>query len=68
MQVDDQGALVHRRDLRRIMLPLFRDSAESGTAARIEDAAIGYYEPRDGSVERAEEIYHRLSLTSPSAS
>jgi hypothetical protein len=63
----EQGALVHRRDLRRIMLPLLRDSAESRTAGLIEDAAIGYYEPIDGSIERAEEIYHRLARHQPLA-
>lgn len=61
----DEGALVHRRDLRRIMLPLLRDSPESETARQIEDAAIGYYRERDGSLDRAEEIYHRLSRHQP---
>ena len=61
----EEGALVHRRDLRRIMLPLLLDSAEGGTARQIEDAAIRYYEAMDGSAERAEEIYHRLSRHQP---
>jgi cellulose synthase operon protein C len=61
----EEGALVHRRDLRRIMLPLLLDSTEGGTARLIEDAAIRYYERMDGSVERAEEIYHRLSRHQP---
>ena len=61
----EEGALVHRRDLRRIMLPLLLDGAEGGTARQIEDAAIRYYEAMDGSAERAEEIYHRLSRHQP---
>jgi tetratricopeptide (TPR) repeat protein len=61
----EEGALVHRRDLRRIMLPLLRDSTESETARQIEDAAIRYYQDLDGSIERAEEIYHRLSRHQP---
>ena len=61
----EDGALVHRRDLRRIMLPLLRDSTASKTACQIEDAAIGYYQALDGSIERAEEIYHRLSRHQP---
>jgi hypothetical protein len=61
----EDGTLIHRRDLRRIMLPLLRDSTASETAYQIEDAAIGYYQELDGSVERAEEIYHRLSRHQP---
>ena len=64
----EEGALVHRRDLRRIMLPLLRDSAESETARQIEDAAIRYYEEwtEASSARRRSTIASRV--TSPSAS
>lgn len=57
---EEDGALVHRRDVRRIMLPLLRD-AGAGSVSRIEDAAIAYYEHRADPIDRAEEIYHRLA-------
>ena len=61
---DEDGALVHRRDVRRIMLPLLRD-AEAGSVCRIEEAAIAYYEDRPDPIDRAEEIYHRLARHQP---
>lgn len=60
----DNGALVHRRDVRRLMLPLLR-SAEAGSVGQIEEAAIAYYEGREDPAERAEEIYHRLARHQP---
>lgn len=60
----EDGALVHRRDVRRIMLPLLRES-QKDAVRDIEEAAIAYYMERDGSVDRAEEIYHRLARHEP---
>jgi hypothetical protein len=57
----DGGALRHRQDVRRDMLRLLR--AERGDVTReIEELAILYYSPRSSPAERAEEIYHLLSL------
>jgi hypothetical protein len=58
------GVLRHRSDVRRIMLDLLRHQSEEEAARvrRIEKAAVRYYSKRDSAEERAEEIYHRLSL------
>jgi hypothetical protein len=56
--------LRHRSDVRRIMLGLLRHQSEEEGARvrRIEKAAVRYYSARETAEERAEEIYHRLSL------
>ena len=56
--------LRHRSDVRRIMLNLLRHQSEEQAAQvrRIEKAAVRYYSTRESPEERAEEIYHRLSL------
>jgi hypothetical protein len=63
---DGDGALMHRQDVRAIMLPaITRDSP--GTTREIHEAAVGYYwtagtVPGDEHVSRREELYHRLML------
>ncbi|MGW3630993.1 AAA family ATPase [Streptomyces sp. NPDC005122] len=65
--VPGQEAVVHRADVRRIMLPLLR--RDSGrTVDRIHRAAVKYYrhmpetDPVRAAEYRAEELYHRLCL------
>jgi hypothetical protein len=60
----EDDALIHRRDVRRMMLPLLR-KAEAATVRKIDDAATTYYASRESAVERAEEIYHRLARHQP---
>lgn len=55
------NALIHRPDLRKVMLePLRKDKADK--VEQIHRNAIEYYQTFDDGVSRAEEIYHRLSL------
>jgi hypothetical protein len=59
-------AVVHRPDVRRVMLePLRRDQADK--VYRIQRAAIDYYKGFDDVVSRAEEVYQRLLLGEPPA-
>lgn len=58
---DEGGALRHRPDVRQIMIRLLREQ-EPHKICVIEKAAVQYYEQRTEIVDRAEEIYHRLSL------
>ncbi|OII60571.1 hypothetical protein BJP40_09595 [Streptomyces sp. CC53] len=50
-----------RPDVRSIMLRLARSDPGS-VAQEVERRAVAYYAARDGLVDRAEEIYHRLRL------
>ncbi len=55
------NALIHRPDLRKVMLePLRKDKREK--VEQIHRKAVEYYLTFDDGVSRAEEIYHRLSL------
>ncbi|MFF8378468.1 trypsin-like peptidase domain-containing protein [Streptomyces sp. NPDC015661] len=54
-------AIRHRTDLRAIMLRL-SDSARTDLMRAVDRRAVAYYADREGSRERAEEIYHRLRL------
>lgn len=55
------NSLVHRSDLRKVMLePLRKDKHQK--VEEIHRNAVKYYEAFDDGVSRAEEIYHRLSL------
>ncbi|HEV7529011.1 MAG TPA: ATP-binding protein [Solirubrobacteraceae bacterium] len=56
----DDGALEHRSDLRRAMLPMMREDAPERVAA-IHRYAIAYHAGRESDRDRAEEIYHRLA-------
>lgn len=53
--------LRHRPDVRIIMVRLLRNK-EPEQVRKIEKAAVRYYSQRESPEERAEEIYHRLSL------
>lgn len=53
--------LRHRSDVRIIMVQLLRNR-EPDKVKNIEKAAVRYYSQRESPEERAEEIYHRLSL------
>jgi hypothetical protein len=64
-------AIVHRPDARRLVMPMVRER-EPLRVRQIEEAAVAYYTSREGVsdpderlIERAEEIYHRLSLQQP---
>lgn len=61
--VAPDGALEHRQDLRRVMLELLQNSEPKKTF-EIHGRAVDFYERRRHATppERAEEIYHRLSL------
>lgn len=58
-EIDDDGALRHRQDVRRLMVPGLIGRTEF---AAIHELAIDYYSKRDDDVSRAEEIYSRLML------
>ncbi|HEU5266844.1 MAG TPA: AAA family ATPase [Jatrophihabitans sp.] len=55
------GVLVHRSDVRRVMLRLLAEDKNAVTRT-VERAAIAYYGARSEPADRAEEIYHRLRL------
>lgn len=54
-------ALVHRADVRAVMLPLLRRD-DPATVDRIHRRAIAFYRARPDFTDRAEELYHRLAL------
>jgi hypothetical protein len=68
----EDGALIYRSDVRRIVMTLLRENDPERVMA-IEQAAVAHYEardavPRDAAtvlLERAEELYHRLQLGQP---
>lgn len=60
--IDDlEGALVHRADLRRVMLKLLTQKVPA-QVEQIRRAAIAWYATQQGRRARAEELYHRLQL------
>ncbi|MFF7445560.1 MULTISPECIES: hypothetical protein [unclassified Streptomyces] len=62
--VPGQEAVVHRRDVRRAMLPLLRRD-HPAVVERIHRGAVRYYVHRDAGADpasRVEELYHRLAL------
>jgi hypothetical protein len=62
---DGDAALVHRQDVRAIMLPAIRRDRPATTRA-IHEAAVSYYTSHPkGEVSRREELYHRLMLEQP---
>lgn len=63
VRVDPDGALRHRQDLRMLMLHVLREDKPE-KAAEIHRRAVEFYSSgdRDSSLERAEEVYHRLWL------
>jgi cellulose synthase operon protein C len=60
VELDKDGSLRHRPDVRRLMLKDLTDDVPVTTARLIHDRAVGFYERKEGAVARAEEIYHRL--------
>jgi hypothetical protein len=68
--MDGDGALVHRPDVRAIMLPAIT-RARPAVARAIHAAAVRYYgevAPQQGTADRVarrEELYHRLMLKQP---
>ena len=61
VDVADDGALIHRADVRAMMLPALRRVAP-GQVAEIHRRAIDHYAARPDSTARTEEAYHRLML------
>ena len=62
--LEEDGALSHRPDVRRDMLPLVEES-NPRLAEEIERRAVAYHARQPTLVSRAEEIYHRLRLGEP---
>jgi hypothetical protein len=58
---ESERVLLHRMDVRHVMLGLLRDSARA-KVQEIHRLAVAYYEKQRGVISRGEEIYHRLSL------
>jgi hypothetical protein len=58
---DAEGALVHRSDLRRMMLRLIV-AKEPAKVAEIHESAAAYYRKGEGQRAKAEYAYHRLHL------
>jgi hypothetical protein len=56
---DTDGSLTFRPDIRRVLLPIFRDQP---AVKVIHSAAVAYYQTRTDITSRAEELYHRLYL------
>jgi hypothetical protein len=60
VRATEDGALEHRTDVRRAMLPMLR-ATEPRAFAAINQAAIDYLSQSETVTDRAEEIYHRLA-------
>lgn len=63
-QDEDAEELIHRPDLRRIMLKLLVQKAPA-QVRDIHQRAVHWYSARTGLRARAEELYHRLQLREP---
>jgi WD40 repeat protein len=59
-----EGALLHREDVRRAMLPAIQRDRPR-TVTEIHERAVRYYERRTDTISRTEELYHRLMLQQP---
>jgi hypothetical protein len=60
------GSLVHRSDIRRMMLPqLLAD--QPAKARQIQEAAVRFHAARTTRSDKVEEMYHRLMLDQPAA-
>ncbi|MFC5666778.1 AAA family ATPase [Kitasatospora misakiensis] len=64
--VPGEEAVVHRADVRRVMLPLLYERYGQ-KVERINREAVEYYLAREGPEARAEQLYHRLALGQPTA-
>ncbi|HEU5469085.1 MAG TPA: hypothetical protein VFV67_00415 [Actinophytocola sp.] len=60
-RMPDGHVLVHRSDVRQMMLPRLT-ADDPRTIATIHRRAIAYYRRRTGTTARTEELYHRLML------
>lgn len=60
-RVPHRDEVVHRADVRSIMLPRLAED-DPRTTASIHRRAVKYYASCEGVAERAEELYHRLML------
>ena len=67
VEPDADGSLLHRSDVRSVMLESLLAEAGSETVKKIDNAAIAYYQDIDTATARAEEIYHRLRQAQPAA-
>ncbi len=56
------NSLRHRADVRRSMLDDLSDHIDKDVIDEIDSKAVEFYSAKDGAVNRAEEIYHRLRL------
>jgi hypothetical protein len=57
----EDGALIHRPEVRRVMLDLLRRD-EPDRVRWIHERAIAFFANQDDALARAQEIYHRLAL------
>ncbi len=64
---EESDVLRLRSDLRRLVVRAFERQSPSQVGL-IHEMAIDYYSRRDSTVDRAEELYHRLKLDQPRAS
>jgi tetratricopeptide (TPR) repeat protein len=60
-RVPDRNEVVHRADVRSIMLPRLTED-DPATIASIHRRAVRFYARREDVTDRAEELYHRLML------
>ena len=63
----DPKALLHRPDVRALMLPTIDRIVAPQRAQAINEAAVAYYERGTTPLHRIEELYHRLRLGQPDA-
>jgi cellulose synthase operon protein C len=63
VEMQQDGSLVHRPDVRAIMLSLLKEDRPD-QVAEIHRAAVAYYHDQSGAVARGEELYHLLQLDS----
>ena len=61
VRATEDGALEHRADVRRAMLPMLREN-EPDKVNAIHRCAIEYFSHSKSIADRAEEIYHRLAM------
>lgn len=60
VEEDTSGALCHRQNVRKIMLPDLVNEIDSTLIKKIHDNAVEFYSDRTDVISKAEEIYHRL--------
>ncbi|HEX8349664.1 MAG TPA: hypothetical protein VF598_06870 [Hymenobacter sp.] len=65
VEMDSEGSLLHRQDVRRVMLQDLNEQVSPKVVLTIHNQAIAYYAQFDDEISRAEEIYHRLIRKDP---